>query len=194
MTAKTRFSASCTCGQVTLEAVGAPILSAVCYCESCRLAARDFERAPGAPSVVNGDGGVDYCLFSQGPSEDHARRRASQGASPHRGIRDPPRGGGVLQRADVPRFYQRTLAKSLSRSVTRGCAAARNGRHGEGSPRRPCSPGRPSNLSNASGEFHDQTAGCMGCNGFSKTQGGLVIGTLRPQTRLTSSFERDPLS
>jgi hypothetical protein len=63
MTAKARFSASCTCGHVTLEAVGAPILSAVCYCESCRSAARHFEQAPGAPSVLSADGGVDYCLF-----------------------------------------------------------------------------------------------------------------------------------
>ena len=63
MTAKTQYSASCACGKVTLEAVGAPILSAVCFCESCRSAAREFERAPGAPSVVNRHGGVDYCLF-----------------------------------------------------------------------------------------------------------------------------------
>jgi hypothetical protein len=63
MTSKTGFSASCTCGQMALEASGAPILSAVCYCESCRSAARQFEQAPGAPSVLNEDGGVDYCLF-----------------------------------------------------------------------------------------------------------------------------------
>jgi hypothetical protein len=63
MTSKTGLSASCACGQVTLEASGAPILSAVCYCESCRSAARQFEQAPGAPSVVGADGGVDYCLF-----------------------------------------------------------------------------------------------------------------------------------
>ena len=63
MTAKTGYCASCTCGQVTLEAIGAPILSAVCYCESCRAAARQFEQEPGAPSVLRGDGGVEYCLF-----------------------------------------------------------------------------------------------------------------------------------
>ena len=60
---KTGVSASCACGQVALEAVGAPILSAVCYCESCRTAARRFEQAPGAPAVLNADGGVDYCLY-----------------------------------------------------------------------------------------------------------------------------------
>jgi hypothetical protein len=63
MTKDARFSASCSCRQVTLEATGAPILSAVCYCESCRLAGRQFEQAPGAPSVFNADGGIDYCLF-----------------------------------------------------------------------------------------------------------------------------------
>jgi hypothetical protein len=48
---------------VALDVAGAPILSAACYCESCRLAARQFEQAPGAPSVLTSDGGVDYCLF-----------------------------------------------------------------------------------------------------------------------------------
>ncbi len=60
---KTGFSATCTCGEVALTASGAPILSAVCYCESCRKAGRHFEQAPGAPSVVNADSGVEYCLF-----------------------------------------------------------------------------------------------------------------------------------
>lgn len=63
MTPETKISAPCTCGQVMLEAVGAPILSAVCYCESCRSAARQFEQMPGAPAVLNRDGGIDYCLF-----------------------------------------------------------------------------------------------------------------------------------
>ena len=63
MIGESRFLASCACGQVTLEAIGAPILSAVCYCESCRSAGRQFEQAPGAPSVLNANGGVDYCLF-----------------------------------------------------------------------------------------------------------------------------------
>jgi len=55
--------AACACGQVTLEVAGPPILSAVCYCTSCRSAARQFEQAPGAPSVLNRDGGVEYCLY-----------------------------------------------------------------------------------------------------------------------------------
>ncbi len=63
MNGKIGHAASCVCGQVTLEAAGAPILCAVCYCESCRTAASLFEQAPGAPSVLDADGGVDYCLF-----------------------------------------------------------------------------------------------------------------------------------
>jgi hypothetical protein len=60
---KTGFSATCTCGEVALDVLGAPIMSAVCYCNSCRKAGRQFEQAPGAPSVVNADAGVEYSLF-----------------------------------------------------------------------------------------------------------------------------------
>jgi len=63
MTSKADYVASCACGQVTLEVIGAPIMSVVCHCESCRLAGRAFERAPGAPAVLNADGGTDYCLY-----------------------------------------------------------------------------------------------------------------------------------
>jgi len=63
MSAKPGFCASCVCGRVTIEAAGAPTLSVVCYCESCRRAAAQFERVAGAPSVLNENGGVDYCLF-----------------------------------------------------------------------------------------------------------------------------------
>jgi hypothetical protein len=57
------MTATCRCGQVAVEATGAPVLSAVCYCESCRSAGRQFEQAPGAPSVLNADGGSEYCLY-----------------------------------------------------------------------------------------------------------------------------------
>jgi hypothetical protein len=57
------MTAVCRCGQVAIDLVGPPILSAVCYCESCRSAGRQFEQTPGAPPVVNAAGGVDYCLY-----------------------------------------------------------------------------------------------------------------------------------
>ena len=63
MTKTTPVVAACTCGQVAIEATGAPIFSAACYCDSCRKAAGQFEQAPGAPRVLNTEGGVDYCLY-----------------------------------------------------------------------------------------------------------------------------------
>lgn len=58
-----RYQASCTCGQVSIDATGAPILAATCYCKCCRSAGQQFELAPGAPPVLRADGGTDYCLF-----------------------------------------------------------------------------------------------------------------------------------
>ena len=83
--------ASCPCGQVALEAVGAPILSATCYCESCRKAARQFEQAPGAPAVLNADGGVDYSLFRKDRVKitrgaEHLREHRLTAASPTRRV------------------------------------------------------------------------------------------------------------
>jgi len=65
MSARGPYDAACTCGQVMIEATGSSILSAACYCASCRTAARQFERVPGAPIVLNPDGAIDYCLFRQ---------------------------------------------------------------------------------------------------------------------------------
>ena len=64
MTAKQpqHLIASCRCGAVTLEAVGAPIVSAACYCTSCQEAGRRIELLPGAPSVLDADGGTAYIL------------------------------------------------------------------------------------------------------------------------------------
>ena len=56
-------SSVCRCGATAFENAGAPITVATCHCESCVKAARDFERAPGAPSVLSEDGGVVYAMF-----------------------------------------------------------------------------------------------------------------------------------
>src|SRR5271165_1657463 len=58
-----RWRANCQCGQTAVEVIGAPILSAVCYCENCRAAGHAFERAEGAPRTVGPDGGVEYYLY-----------------------------------------------------------------------------------------------------------------------------------
>jgi hypothetical protein len=56
-------TAACQCGQCAIEVAGAPIVSAICCCESCRTAGLQFEQAPGAPPVVRADGGVEYSIY-----------------------------------------------------------------------------------------------------------------------------------
>ena len=106
-----RHTASCTCGQVAFEAAGAPILSAVCYCESCRTAARQFEQAQGAPPVLNGDGGVDYCLFRKDRVRitrggEHLRAHRLKEASPTRRV--------VAACCDAPMFLDFTSGHWLT--------------------------------------------------------------------------------
>jgi hypothetical protein len=55
--------ASCACGAVRCEAVGAPIVSAVCYCSDCQEGARRIEALPGAPRVLDADGGASYLTY-----------------------------------------------------------------------------------------------------------------------------------
>jgi hypothetical protein len=55
--------ASCACGAVRCEAVGAPIVSAVCYCGDCQKGGRQIEALPGAPAVLDPDGGASYLTY-----------------------------------------------------------------------------------------------------------------------------------
>ena len=55
--------ASCACGTVRCEGVGAPIVSAVCYCSDCQEGARRIEALPGAPQVLDADGGASYLTY-----------------------------------------------------------------------------------------------------------------------------------
>jgi hypothetical protein len=56
-------TASCRCGRVSAPVAGTPILHATCYCDSCRTAGLAFAQAPGAPPVVDDDGGTDLLLY-----------------------------------------------------------------------------------------------------------------------------------
>ncbi|WP_274629836.1 GFA family protein [Arvimicrobium flavum] len=55
--------ATCGCGHTRIEARGAPIIAANCYCDSCRRAGHIFETLPGAPKVVDNDGGTPFILY-----------------------------------------------------------------------------------------------------------------------------------
>ena len=56
-------TARCSCGSVEIEALGAPITSAVCYCDSCQAGAREIEALPNAAPVLGPDGGTAYILY-----------------------------------------------------------------------------------------------------------------------------------
>jgi hypothetical protein len=57
------LTARCACGSVEIEAAGAPIVSAVCYCDDCQEGSRQIEARPNAPSVRDPDGGTAYVLY-----------------------------------------------------------------------------------------------------------------------------------
>lgn len=54
---------SCSCGKVECEATGAPILTAVCYCDDCQRGGRQVEALPNAAPVLDADGGTAYVLY-----------------------------------------------------------------------------------------------------------------------------------
>jgi hypothetical protein len=60
---KNAMTARCACGSVELEAIGDPIVSAVCYCDDCQEGARRIEALPNAPPVLDADGLTAYLLF-----------------------------------------------------------------------------------------------------------------------------------
>ena len=74
-TPKNTLIASCSCGSVQLEAIGAPVASAVCYCDDCQEGARQIEALPGARPVQDPDGGTAYLVFRKD------RVECSKGAS-----------------------------------------------------------------------------------------------------------------
>ena len=53
----------CSCGSVEIEAVGAPITSVVCYCDSCQEGSRQIEALPNAAPILGTDGGTAYILY-----------------------------------------------------------------------------------------------------------------------------------
>ncbi len=53
----------CKCGAVECVGQGAPILTVVCYCDDCQAAARELEALPGAPTMLDPDGGTALTLF-----------------------------------------------------------------------------------------------------------------------------------
>ena len=63
MTGKLQMTASCSCGKVELKALGAPMVSNVCYCDDCQRGGRQIEALPNAGPVRDPDGGTAYILY-----------------------------------------------------------------------------------------------------------------------------------
>jgi hypothetical protein len=59
----TKMIAACACGSVEIEASGAPIVSAVCYCDDCQEGARHIETLPGAAPILDPAGGSAYVVY-----------------------------------------------------------------------------------------------------------------------------------
>lgn len=53
----------CACGAVECVGAGAPIGTAVCYCDDCQAAAREIEALPDAAPVADPDGGTALVVF-----------------------------------------------------------------------------------------------------------------------------------
>lgn len=53
----------CRCGAVECVGQGAPICTAICYCDDCQAAGHELEALQGAPPVLDPDGGTALSLF-----------------------------------------------------------------------------------------------------------------------------------
>src|ERR1700730_14034529 len=56
-------TARCSCGNVELEALGTPMTSVVCYCDSCQEGSRQIEALTNAAPILGPDGGTAYILY-----------------------------------------------------------------------------------------------------------------------------------
>lgn len=62
-TPSSRIVARCSCGKVEIEAHGKPIMSTICYCESCQEGSRRIEDLPNGSSTSGPDGGTAYVIY-----------------------------------------------------------------------------------------------------------------------------------
>lgn len=60
---KNHTTVACSCGSVKLEVTGAPITSAVCYCDDCQKGSSQIEALPNARAVRDPDDGTAYVLY-----------------------------------------------------------------------------------------------------------------------------------
>ena len=57
------ITVKCTCGGTTIELIGAPLITSVCYCDDCQEGGRRIEALPNAAPVRDADGGTPYVIY-----------------------------------------------------------------------------------------------------------------------------------
>lgn len=70
---------SCSCGQLSIPAIGDPIMTVSCYCHSCQTAARQLA-VPASPPFTGTDGGTPFVLYRK----DRVEFPSSQALREHR--------------------------------------------------------------------------------------------------------------
>ena len=169
------ISAVCRCGETTIELTGEPIQSVTCYCESCRTAARGFERDLGAPQTVTAEGGVDYCLYRKdrvkiAHGAHHLREYRLKPNSPTRRV--------VVSCCGSPMFLDFTSGHWLTvfRDRLPGQAPEPQMRiMTQGQTQRLGAVERDPGLRYAAGSSHDQAARRLGGDGIPPSKGRLVM-------------------
>lgn len=82
---------TCQCGKTRLEAKGAPILTAACFCKSCQDAGRQFAALSPSTSVLGADGGTAVVLYRKdrvtcASGGEHLEERRLKPQSPTRRV------------------------------------------------------------------------------------------------------------
>lgn len=57
----TRIS-QCSCGNVSFQVDGPPIMCVACYCDSCQLAGKQLEELSGATPILEADGSSNFLM------------------------------------------------------------------------------------------------------------------------------------
>lgn len=105
------YVATCRCGEVSFEASGPPILSVACHCESCGRAAAQFAELPGAPRVLDAQGGTEFLLLRK---DRVAWRRGEALLRAHRLTPEATTRRVVAQCCSTPMFLEFTKGHWLS--------------------------------------------------------------------------------
>jgi hypothetical protein len=111
--------ARCRCGQVSLELVGQPMMRATCYCDSCQAAGKILGELPGAPAIVDQDGGTDFTLYRK---DRVGRVGGIEHLQPHRLTAESPTRRMVADCCNTPMLLDFT--KGFWLSVYPGCLSA----------------------------------------------------------------------